>query len=1366
MLTRAETVLRALWSANPSAGMLGALAAPVIDDLARLLAADPTDEPARVALGHLYWSRHENHGAQADLDDAVRVLSPLFHPEQLYLVPEGLRTEIADAYGTHVGTQLAQALAAGDNAGTELTALAWWCSFLLAHADPDNDHYGNHLCALGSVLFHRYHVLDNVDDLLKAVSLLSLAVRVTPVGHTNGPSARAGHALALAGRYTLTKSFNDLRTAREACTGALRLSLRDEQRDGLMRTLASLLGDLMPRALAERRWDEGLEAGRAAMEHPELARYAQESVATILERRFLDGASGLADLDEAIRLRTSLAREPGNGLAGLELARTLNRLGYAYWLRHQHAKRSEDLDAVVDTLEQALGHVPDDDMTIRWDILRKLAVALMERVERGRPAGESSRADDADDVERAIAVIRAGLDRSDGGQAPAALRAVLGRELPWALWHRYMRERRAEDLDELTESLSSAAVQEITSPESAVLQYGSLATEVHRARYRAGQGLGALHASVAAGRDALAKASPGHPGAAAVLAQIGVSLVHLFHHTGELSALDEAVESGRESVRAVGEEALDGPRGVNPLHLLGIALSERGAHTGSLDDLNAAVRTLRRSYDSPEPEKGRNLYGLGLALVRRAERVAEPAGLDEGITLMRRAAELDDDEMSTILSGLSHALLLRYRASSDPADLEEALVIARRAADALPKDDPGSLHALTSLTAALSDEQRRRPDRVDVDELVALCQQVVDLAPPDHSGLALFRHNLGLARKAQADAVGLDPMLQAFAEVTGKSLTPFTVVEAVHDLSEAARSETTVPSQRIRSALAAAHMIAPSDVLHAHFLLEYAVGIIPLLAPRRINRADQQRALKDVSELVTRSVAVTLIAGETPHPPGWPRAMPHPAIPAPLLPDAELSALQTLERGRAVLHSRMLDTRGDISELRRHHPELAERFVRLRDLLDSETVATGDDPAAAEQATAALGSLDRPRAASELAATLDEIRDLPGFASFARPPEPETLVAAAAEGPVAVFNCDPSRCDALLVTRHGIRHLPLPGLTHAEVSRQADLFHRTLAVVTDPLTGFRAQREAQRTLSGILGWLWDVAAEPVLRALGFDSGTGRDSDPPRVWWSPGGLLGALPLHAAGHHGESAEQGGDRTVLDRVVSSYTPTIRALHYARRPRADGGGPERSLVVAMPFTPGAAPLPGALAEAEVVAAALPSPTVLAGPTGAEPPAGAPVPTKRAVLDGLTDAHVIHFACHAVTDPVDPSHSRLMLWDHLSSPLTVAGVASVTLDEAQLAYLSACRTSDAAAADLQDEAIHLTSAFQLAGFRHVVGTLWEADDIVSARIAQAFYASLTGAGGLDCSRSAAALRTAVLAERDLYPHTPSLWAGHVHAGA
>ena len=277
-------------------------------------------------------------------------------------------------------------------------------------------------------------------------------------------------------------------------------------------------------------------------------------------------------------------------------------------------------------------------------------------------------------------------------------------------------------------------------------------------------------------------------------------------------------------------------------------------------------------------------------------------------------------------------------------------------------------------------------------------------------------------------------------------------------------------------------------------------------------------------------------------------------------------------------------------------------------------------------------------------------------------------------------------------------------------------------------------------------------------------------------------MGLLPIHAAGYHGDPSDDPGRRTVIDRVISSYTPTVTALRHARRPappptRQSGAQP--ALIVAMPTTPGL-PDHGQLRfvreEARLIADRLPGAVTLTEPDPADSDdmSGATIdpdtaPTRANVLARLTAAPAAHFACHGVSDAADPSSSRLLLRDHRDVPLTVSALASVHLDHAQLAYLSACDTALSTSAQLIDEAIHLASAFQLAGYPHVIGTLWTINDYIAVQIADAFYAALTNnaaGSGFDASDAAMALHEAVRTVRNTLPGTPSLWASHIHAGA
>ena len=65
------------------------------------------------------------------------------------------------------------------------------------------------------------------------------------------------------------------------------------------------------------------------------------------------------------------------------------------------------------------------------------------------------------------------------------------------------------------------------------------------------------------------------------------------------------------------------------------------------------------------------------------------------------------------------------------------------------------------------------------------------------------------------------------------------------------------------------------------------------------------------------------------------------------------------------------------------------------------------------------------------------------------------------------------------------------------------------------------------------------------------------------------------------------------------------------------------------------------------------------------------------------------------------------------------------------LGYLSACHTgsSEADSGALINKNIHLVNAMQLAGFRHVIGTLWEVSDPVCVEVAKTLYQTIREKG-------------------------------------
>jgi CHAT domain-containing protein len=261
------------------------------------------------------------------------------------------------------------------------------------------------------------------------------------------------------------------------------------------------------------------------------------------------------------------------------------------------------------------------------------------------------------------------------------------------------------------------------------------------------------------------------------------------------------------------------------------------------------------------------------------------------------------------------------------------------------------------------------------------------------------------------------------------------------------------------------------------------------------------------------------------------------------------------------------------------------------------------------------------------------------------------------------------------------------------------------------------------------------------------------------------LLAFLPLHAAGRHDTRLSK-APCTVLDRVVSSYTPTIRALLHSRRARSSAVArtrePHDVVVVAMSHTPGASDLPGAAAEASMLRDLAPGRVMVLDEQQA---------TWQTVTNALPRYPWAHFACHGQSEPGEPSQSFLLLHDHRQRPLTVLDVTHLSLQNAELAFLSACSTARPGGG-LPDEALHLAAAFQLAGYRHVIATLWPIDDRDAVRIAKHVYRAVITTERNNAARlattipAAQALHAATRRIRAIQHDQPSTWAAHIHNGA
>ncbi|MEU3249874.1 CHAT domain-containing protein [Streptomyces sp. NPDC006997] len=1385
------------------------------------------DEKALRALHTLGWLHWYRYGAlpegadQEDLAAVARAFVPCY-AHGVDDLPDVLVPHLAAAAASDAVESLNTAVNSAE--GVSPALVSWWRRVV---TDLGSDHEDRplHLFHLGLALRERAARSPDPEILRQAVETLEEAVAAVPGAHPARPGALVNLGLCLWLRHDRTRTRADLDRAVDVLGEAVeRVPDDDPERPTYLRLRGTALNSRYAEDGRAQDLDGAVDALEeavrgAASEDPQLPLLLDE-LGTLLRSRLDDrgdlgsGRRAVEVLDRAVRLTP--ADDPGR----------VGRLSdYAVAVRMVATTTGDPVDVhrTVEAITAAVRATPADDPERAWR-LSGLAAALCDRAET-----TGSR----EDMGAAVRVARE-AERLAGDGHPDRLH-VLG-NLSAVLQAAATRTDQTPELDEALDAIRRAASSVDPDDPLGVLVHHNLSGALTH-RYLALGDPALLEEAVTLARRVLQMAPGEPPDRASRLSGLGTALLALHNVTDRRSLLDEAVDRLRDVVAATpeghflrpqrlsnlatalftrysrggrprdGDDAVDNGREAvrtaPPGHVLlgqflsnlGAALQARYTRTGSRHDLNEAVGTLRDAVTKTPAGhlyRGRHLSNLSAALLNRYGATGSGSDLDDAVAALREAARVMPDghlERALCLSNLTYGLQELSERSDSPDDLDEAITAARTALRILPDGHPSRVTCLSGLGTALGRRFDRAAAREDSEEAVAVLSEAVRIAPEDHQHRAKGLSNLGEALHTRFGAFG-DPedlseslirygealaacpendpgravlysnLALALGDHAARTDDPADRDAVTHAWLSAWNAPMAAASVRLRAARSLIAHLSDSDPEQAADIAEAAVLLLPEVAPRQLGRGDRQRAVGEFEGLTGAAATLVLASGR-----GTDE-------------ERSLRALRLLETGRSVLLSQGLDARSDLSELRSEHPRLAERYVELRELLDHPAPAhppvmmtglgTGSD---------GLAVPDRTPLAEEFTALTARIRAQRGFQRFGLPPSPEELLDTARTDPVVVINLSFQRCDALVLTRDGITRVDLPELVGETLVDQVITFRDALADGWyDPVPARR--RQAQRAMNGVLEWLWDAVTGPVLEALGHDREPGPDAPWPRVWWAPGGFLSLLPLHAAGHHTDAGP--ARRTVMDRVVSSYTPTVRALRHAREQeeRAASRPPRshRGLVVAMPTTPGLpdSRLDHADQEAETARALLPGVTLLRE----EPEVGTEalaLPTKANVLARLTDCAFAHFVCHGHTHPKDPSRSMLLLHDHEADPFTVGGLASVALDGAQLAYLSACGTAGADVTDAIDEAIHLTSAFQLAGFPHVIGTLWEIDDQIAVTVARTFYEGLrTDDGALDPARAATALHHAVRAVRDGtdmpgdYDRTraPFLWAAYLHAGA
>lgn len=166
--------------------------------------------------------------------------------------------------------------------------------------------------------------------------------------------------------------------------------------------------------------------------------------------------------------------------------------------------------------------------------------------------------------------------------------------------------------------------------------------------------------------------------------------------------------------------------------------------------------------------------------------------------------------------------------------------------------------------------------------------------------------------------------------------------------------------------------------------------------------------------------------------------------------------------------------------------------------------------------------------------------------------------------------------------------------------------------------------------------------------------------------------------------------------DYAVTTYVPTVGTLINAwQKYRPTSREHARVIVAAVPNPHKWVALPHVLEEVKIV-------ENLVTPSGARMEISLDA-MHTDVLASISNATILHMACHGYQDREDPLDSGFVMKD---KTLSVLELASLQLSNAFLAFLSACDTAKCSEKQ-PDEAVHLAATMLFTGVSSVIGTMW-----------------------------------------------------------
>ncbi|KAJ7715088.1 CHAT domain-containing protein [Mycena maculata] len=1058
------------------------------------------------------------------------------------------------------------------------------------------------------------------------------------------------------------------------------------------------------------------------LDHPNRAEWLQNLAMCLVDRyhRLAD----LKDLKAALQRQQELVDltpmdYPDRG-------RQLQNLAVSFGNLYQRLGDPTDLEHGLQRSQESVDLTPADhpNKAVR---LQNLATSLMDRYQRFG---------NLEDLEAALQQDQEVMDLTPADHPDRADRL---QDLAVSFTERYQKLKELKDLETAVTHYQEAV--DLTSAD-----HMDRADRLHRLamsfreRYRRSGDLKDLESAVQKDQEAVDLTPEDHPDRASRLLNLAASLGDRYQRLSDMQDLEAGL---RISQQAVDMTPGDHPNKAMQLHSLGVSFKDRYQRLGDLKDLESALQNKQQAVDlTPEdyPDRGRRLQSLATSFRDRYQRLADLKDLQSALQNSQQAVDLtsaDHPDRASWLGGLALSLTDRYHRFRNLEDLEAALQRGQEGLDLTTVDHPDRARWLQNLAALLGDRYRRLDGIQDLEAALERYQHAVDLTPKDHPGRASMLHGLAVsfgdryqrlgdltdlkaALQRHQESVDLAPtnhpdrperlqnLAFSFAERFRRFKKPEDMKQVhKHYIDSFKTGAFSTPEDSWWAALRWASFSKEFQPTYCSAAYSAAFNLLPELLWMGHTIPVQQDAIQrlDIGKTTSAATRISLTLSDP------------------------ISAVQFFEQGLATTFQQMLQLRPDLDIL---PVEQAETLKKLSSELYS-------------------GASQNPsRVACERQELLQAIRKQPGLKHFLCSRPYKVLCQASQGGPVVLLNSHDGGCDGIIILNPAADpvHVQLPNVTldslklHQsalkELLRHCNL--RTRWESASPRLfghreGFRS-RTIEEHFTDLLTWLWSNVVEPIYQVL-----ASHDIHKGRLWWLPSGSFTGLPLHAC-------------PPTDEFIHSYTATLGSLLEAQAKRPVTTQCKVGVVgVTHTGLRRANYLKGVEQEVEKIRSIVQDPNLecLEGEQA----------TPAAVQNQIQTCSWVHLACHGTQDLMEPTKSRLLLYD---GALELEAILKMPLSNAELVFLAACQTA-MGDAELVNESFHLGGGFIAAGFRGAIGTMWSMNDQDGPVVAETVYSHLFGDGRQpQASDAAEALQLAVnKLKAQNVPH--ERWIPFIHMG-